>query len=469
MKINKFDTTRLVFALMSGAAVGGLAAGSAQAGGFASRLGSTDATAQAWAGSAAAGLGIGGISINPAVVTSLDGVNSEAGGAVVLPDARIGPTTFNATSPAPGLTGFAISQAVTNAAIAGGSQTDNFGTSVITAGSYFNVQLSKEWYFGISVTAPYGLGVNFNGNSGFSADRTRARVTTTNVQPVLGYKINDQLSVGIGVQFQYINLTFEQTGIARGLGGFSPALGAFSNVVGQVTGSDVGIGFSAGLTYTPFKGTEFGIGYRSSVSHSAVGRQSFSGAVPGLPGTPGSFIVNINQTLPELVTASIRQTLNDQLAVSLTGEWTNWRRVRNIIVGGSPTGSTLPLNFRDGWFVSIGGEYKFDPKWTLRAGVAYDFSPVTDIDRTLSVPDSDRLIFSGGLQYRYSNQLTLSAAYTAELFDRAPINRTINGPAALPFALNYSTRTDITAHIISFGATIKLDHPPEKIEPLVTK
>lgn len=447
-------------ALLSGVALSVMMIASAQAGGFASRLGSTDATAQAWAGSAAPGLGIGGIGINPAVVTSLDGVNVESGGAVVLPDARLGPTTFNTTTAVPGLTGLGVVNLVNNAVRTGGSQTDNFATSVLTAGSYFNVQLSKDWYFGISVTAPYGLGVTFANSSGFAADRTRSRITTVDVQPVLGYKVNDQLSVGFGVQFQWINLTFEQR--------VSPLIQG----IGQVTGSDVGIGFSAGLTYTPFKGTEFGIGYRSAVSHSAVGRQSFSIPI-GIPGTPGSFPVTIDQTLPELVTASIRQTLNDQLAISVTGEWQNWRRISRVNVGGSPTGTSLPLNFRDGWFVALGAEYKFDPKWTLRGGVAYDFSPVTDTDRTLTVPDSDRLIFSGGLQYRWSPQITLSAAYTAELFQKAPINRsfgvTIPGVGVNAATVSYSTRTDIVAHLVSAGFTYKLDHPPAPIEPLLSK
>lgn len=452
---------RLAIVLFSGVAAAALAVGSAQAGGFGSRLGSTDATAQAWAGSAAAGLGIGGISVNPAVVTSLDGLNFESNGSVVLPDARLGPTTFNTTTAVPGLGGAGLVNAVNAAVRAGGSQTGNFATSVLTAGSYFNVQLSKNWYFGISVTAPYGLGVTYNGNSGFAQDRTRARVTTVNVQPVIGVKVNDQLSIGFGAQFQWINLTFEQR-----VSALAPQLG-----IGQVTGSDVGIGFSAGLTYTPFKGTELGIGYRSSVNQSAVGRQSFTGAIPGLPGTPGSFPVTIDQTTPELVTASIRQTVNDKLAISLTGEWQNWRRISQVNVGGSPVGSALPLSFRDGWLVSLGGEYKFDPKWTLRAGVAYDFSPVTDRARTLTVPDSDRLILSGGLQYRWSPQITLSAAYTAELFQRAPINGSFNVtvPNLGVGTVAYSTNTDVVAHIVSAGLTFKFDTPPLTVEPLISK
>ncbi len=391
-------------------------------------------------------------------MTSLDGTNIETGGAAVLPDANLSRTTFNATTAVSGLGGAAILAAVNAAAGAAPQQSGNFATSVLTAGSYFNVQLSKEWYFGVSVTAPYGLGVNYNGNAVFAADRTRARITTVNVQPVLGVKLNDQWSVGFGFQIQWINLTFEQR-----VSTLAPQLGT-----GQVTARDVGIGFTAGVTYEPIKGTQLGIGYRSSIDHSADGRQTFTANI-GLPGTPGSFPITIDQSTPELVTASIRQTINDKLAVSLTGEWQNWRRVKTLIVGGSPTGSQLALNFNDGWYVALGAEYKFDPKWTLRAGVGYDFSPVSDAVRTLSVPDSDRLILSGGLQYRWSPQITLSAAYTAELFQRAPINGTIR--SAIPnFALNYATRTDVTAHLVSAGLTYRFDPPPAVIEaPLVTK
>ncbi len=138
-----FHHKRLAVALASGVAGLALMAGSAQAGGFASRLGSTDATAQAWAGSAAAGLGIGGIGVNPAVVTSLDGLNAETGGAGVFPDASLSRTTFNATTAVPGLAGAGILGAVNGVAGAAPQQTGNFATSVLTAGSYFNVQLNK--------------------------------------------------------------------------------------------------------------------------------------------------------------------------------------------------------------------------------------------------------------------------------------------------------------------------------------
>lgn len=363
-----FTGKRLVAALFASAGIAALAAGSAQAGGFGSRLGSANGSAQAWAGSAAPGLGIGGISVNPALVTSVDGVNFESGAAGVLPDGRLSTPVFSATSAVP-----AVAAGTAASATALGGPTGQFGTSVLAGGTYFNAQLSKDWYVGVSVTSPYGLGVNYGNTNGLSPDRTRARITTVDVQPVIGYKINDQLSIGFGAQFQWINLTFEQS------------LGLGSPGIGQVTGQDVGIGFSAGLTYEPFKGTKLGIGYRSSIDQHATATQSFStalnvplnGGFVRLPGTPGSFFVTIDQTLPETVTASIRQEFSDRLAVSLTGEWTNWRRVKTLVLGGSPTGTNLPLNFKDGWFVSGGIEYKVDPQWTLRGGIGYDFSPVT--------------------------------------------------------------------------------------------
>lgn len=135
--------------LLTGTAALALTAGSAQAGGFASRLGSANASAQAWAGSAAPGLGIGGISVNPAVVTALDGVNVEQGIVGILPDGRLSPATYNATSLSPAVAGL-----VNATANAGGTQSSNFATSLLGSGGYFNLQLSKDWYFGVSVTAP---------------------------------------------------------------------------------------------------------------------------------------------------------------------------------------------------------------------------------------------------------------------------------------------------------------------------
>ena len=57
----------------------------------------------------------------------------------------------------------------------------------------------------------------------------------------------------------------------------------------------------------------------------------------------------------------------------------------------SPAGTSLVLNFDDGWFFAVGGEYQVNPGWTVRLGFAYEIAPTTDEHRSMRLPDSDRI------------------------------------------------------------------------------
>ena len=69
--------------------------------------------------------------------------------------------------------------------------------------------------------------------------------------------------------------------------------------------------------------------------------------------------------------------------------------------------SVLPENFKDTWRFSAGANYQYNEKIVLRAGVAYDQSPVNDIDRTPRLPDSDRTWLTIGGRYKYSTRAQL--------------------------------------------------------------
>ena len=87
-----------------------------------------------------------------------------------------------------------------------------------------------------------------------------------------------------------------------------------------------------------------------------------------------------------------------------TVEWTNWSRIGTSSILQSTgaaanvvgTAVTLPFQYSDGWFYSVGAEYQLNPQLALRAGVAYEKSPITDQVRTPRLPDNDRTWLSVG-------------------------------------------------------------------------
>jgi long-chain fatty acid transport protein len=80
-------------------------------------------------------------------------------------------------------------------------------------------------------------------------------------------------------------------------------------------------------------------------------------------------------------------------------------------------GGTIPLsieaNWDDGYFLSGGLEYDYSDKLTVRGGVAYEWSPVQEASqRLITVPDADRVWLSVGATYKYSEATSFDFAYT---------------------------------------------------------
>ncbi len=121
----------------------------------------------------------------------------------------------------------------------------------------------------------------------------------------------------------------------------------------------------------------------------------------------------------------------------------------------------LPFGYSDGWFFSLGAEYKATSALTLRAGIGYEISPVRDAVRRYSLPDNDRLWLSTGFTYEVSQRFSLNASYSYLHIKKAPITQSLG-------ALTLTGTSKADAHLISFGLTSRWGGAPKK-EPVVAK
>ncbi|MBR1948380.1 MAG: outer membrane protein transport protein [Alphaproteobacteria bacterium] len=90
------------------------------------------------------------------------------------------------------------------------------------------------------------------------------------------------------------------------------------------------------------------------------------------------------------------------------------------------TGSYLlshtPENWEDANFYAIGASYQIDDQWKLRLGLAYDDAAVKMDYRTPRVPDSRRIWYSTGLEYKYNENLTFDMGFTYIQAKEATVN-----------------------------------------------
>lgn len=377
-ELSEMTNKRRVLLASVASAVLVAAAGSAQAGGFALREQSSYYQGMSFAGYGTTGPSISSMFWNPAALSGAGaGFTSETHNTLIVPESTIDGTFTPGAVPASSVS------------------SGDIGSDAYIPASYVSYRLNDQAVFGVSINAPFGLSTKADFNwAGQFYSRT-SKVTSVNVTPTLSYQINDMIAIGLGLQIQQFKVRLT-TGIPNPPGFPSSVL----------EGEDIGFGATAGLIFRPFEGTEIGLGYRS-----AVGTE-----LEGTVVSPGvTVLIGANLVTPDQVNLSLKQRVNDAFRVFGTVEWTNWSRLKAPRVFSTVTNApvtTLKFNYDDGWFFALGGEYDVTKDLTLRAGAAYEISPVDDQIRSTRLPDNDRVWLSAGASYSWNDNLAFDLGYT---------------------------------------------------------
>jgi len=417
--------------LASAAVLIPMAAIEANAGAFGLREQSTVGQGDAFAGVAAGGA-LSSMFWNPATMTQTTGFGIEGNGTGILSNVDQHPLAGST------LLGF------------GGA--GDTGSPALLFSGYSTWQVSPNLWIGLSTNSPFGLSTSFPDSWAGRNYALGSSLMTYNATPSVALRINEWLSVGLGVQLQYgradVNL------------GLTPIPPTHVNL----NGSGWGFGLTAGVTVTPGPNTTIGVGWRSGIDQKIDGNLNF-----GL-----SEAANTTLNLPDIVSVGIRHRFDDRWTVMGTAEWTNWSRIGTAVVNYGPPPLlgpiALPFQFRDGWFYSIGAEYALDAKTTLRGGVAYEISPITDRVRIPLLPDNDRIWLSVGASYKMLPNFIMDVGYSHIWVKDSNINITSGSPwfnPALP--ISYVGNASASINIYSVGFRYMFNAPPPPVAPLMTR
>jgi long-chain fatty acid transport protein len=427
----------------------------ANAGGFALREQSAYGQGTSFAGIAAGGA-LSSMFWNPATMTQFSGKAFESDVSAVLPKST---QSYTSSTLATGLGALGFARGVENSA-----------ENAVVPSSYSSWQLTDQLWLGLSINAPFGLSVSFPTAWAGATYGQGADVKSYNFQPAIAYKINNWISVAVGAQIQYMKVGYDQLGIVPGL---PPTIRMAS-----LSGDGVAFGFTAGVTLTPTPTTTIGVGYRSALNQKIEGTLD-TGGLPA--STPGSISTTLN--LPDMITVGLRQRIGDRFTLLAGFEWTNWSRIGTAVVN-TPSGGTatllgnsvaLPFQYSDGYFYSLGGEYIVDPSWTVRAGIAFEQSPITDSVRTPRLPDNDRMWYSVGLGYKppQFHGVTVDLGYS--FIDVKDTSLNLGPGSGNPWGTSatspvYVGSAESHIHILSLGFRYQWDaEPAPRKTALITK
>ena len=280
----------------------------------------------------------------------------------------------------------------------GGQDSDNpLPLSVVPSAFFAQPVNDSDLWLGIGITSPFGLVTQYRGDWFGRFDSIESELKTIDVQPTMAYKVNNWLSIGGGINFQY----------AEGELGRAVTDG-FSTGLSTLEGEDFSFGFNAGVMIKPFEDTTVGVHYRSRMNHKLDGRVIVSGTNFINEDSPASAVVN----LPDTVFIGVSQKVTDKLTLMGEADWFGWNSFDDLTVirdNGTVASQELQ-NYKTTWMLAAGAEYEVNDKLTLRAGYHYDPTPTKDEFRTTQVPDGDRHVVNAGFSYDLTEKIRLDFA-----------------------------------------------------------
>ncbi|OHV97695.1 outer membrane transport protein, OMPP1/FadL/TodX family [Janthinobacterium lividum] len=420
----------------------------AQASGY--RFGSQSVSAQGTAdASGAEAADASTIFYNPAGLSRLEGTQFVGGGTLVVPH-----STFQDKG------SFNFTRTPT-----GGTTKDYVPDVVFAPAVYASKKIDEQWTVGMGLFVPYGAKLDYGNSWSGRYAITNIKLEAIALNPSVSFKLDQHHSFGFGVTAEYMKAELGQAvdvpGTVKALSANPVVSGAFLASVAKaqglaaaqaagialagakdghasMDGDDWGFGFNLGYLYQMNEGTRFGISYRSSISHKLKGdtiwdfsqvsnNAAVNGFISGASGKVNSKAL-VELRTPETVSINAFHQMDDRWALMGDVTWTRTSRLQNLDIQFPPTAEgaeRIRQNWKDTYRVSLGTNYKYSENLMLRAGIAHDQAPVRSAElRHPALPDSDRMQYSIGANWKLNANSSIDLAYSYIDFKDAEVNYT---------------------------------------------
>lgn len=266
--------------------------------------------------------------------------------------------------------------------------------------------VNDKLFLGAGIYVPFGLATRY-GHDSFVADdkngvrRSELEVIDTNLSAA--YKVDNHLSLGVSGILRHIKgkLT-SNVNKTLPVYGYSNLAYSDFKVSGWSTTMNLGAMYEfdedtrVGLSYR-FKSTQ-----RTTGHHTVTVNPQFASMAPTLN---NRFDSVSDPELPASWILSGYHKFGEKWGTTATVKYTQWHRFSVFPAYSSGSGNLdVQYRWKDAWNFALGQDYYLNENWTLRAGLAWDQSPVpNNTYRTNRIPDTDRLWTSFGVSYATGN------------------------------------------------------------------
>ncbi len=309
------------------------------------------------------------------------------------------------------------------------------GDSTLVPNIYYIHPINEKWAVGAGIYSNFGTKTEFSDDYAANEFGGLTDVKSVNFALSASYRINQQWSVGGG-----LDVIYGSGKLKRSVKVGPPTAEQKINLL-DVDADGVGVGWNVGTVFELDDRNRFGLSYRYSPELETEGDMSFAGSTSGNPDISND---KLKMPLPDMAEFSGFHKLNDKFAVHYSVQWIGWSAFDKLETTGGDVLNTY--EWKDGWHYALGGTYYLNNDWTLRTGYMYDTS-AQDQKTSISVPDSDRQWFSGGFTYHLDAKSNIDFGLTylmgkdVDVNEVSPVGTTISATTranALLYGIQYS-------------------------------
>lgn len=307
----------------------------------------------------------------------------------------------------------------------------------------------KKVAFGFGISTPFGMASTYPKDIDPAlryAVPFESRLLAIDFTPAVAFKVTESLSLAIGMDIIYSELTLAQNFPWIAVTGIP---GTPDGEI-KMKGNGWGVGGYMGINWEPIKGHRFALIGRLPVKINYEGDFTATNTVPGF--TDQSKFRS-DMTFPGSIAFGYGVDITDRLTLGLDFQWSDNSSHDDIpldidnnqaLLG--PGVDRATLSWKDSIDLGAGATYKLSKNWLLRGGYLYSENSQPEANFTPAVCVNDRHVFSLGVGWRGETR-NVDLAYA---FVYNPI-RTIGSAAQPAFNGNYKHQW----HVLSLSFTQK--------------
>lgn len=291
----------------------------------------------------------------------------------------------------------------------GGDHVDTFVVPYV----YLTHEVNDWLDVGLGAFVPYGLGFDYGDNFAGRFIADEVELVSYGLSPSFSVDSGEGFALGGGINVLYAEADQRNAADFSGLEArFSLPRGTLKDGQAHLEGDDIALEFTLGLLWQATPETTFGLSARTGTEFNLKGTGTitqFPGvSAQGLTQTTVTERIEVPIVIPQSLSFGLAHQWNDALKLLAGATWSKWSDASGLTVlsleenpvafPGEEPSSDQVQGWQDTWQWRLGAIWRITPTWSLKAGYAFDESPVTLQARTPATPFDDYHQVSLGAQ-----------------------------------------------------------------------